>query len=210
MWRNLILWLLLILCTARLFFGFSGEAASLDPTSGPAPEPTSVPPEQSVPVEEQKEEMKSFLIEHQSEMEELVSVMMEYSVYSSENEYTVFSYDLRFRELRQYHAVREKRNIGYDEVFRSVDKLSEHPIITKSRFLDEKLLFEWVFTDFSHRMVDNDICAFSTCVLTGEGVMVNLFYCEEDPVVYWYNSAYYGDIEPVLPHWYLYAEEYGG
>ena len=79
-----------------------------------------------------------------------------------------------------------------------------HTFNKKRKALGEEPVFDFAETDFSHRIVDNDICSFSRYVDDDDDVPysdVYLFYCEEEPV----EKAYF-DITPVIPHWYLYVE----
>ncbi len=180
-----------------------GEAA---PAAEQSPGPTYPGPPDSKSglrrTEEQMEAMKDFLTAHQAEMEEIVAVMMEYSSRETENEYTTFWYSVTWQKLHQSHTVIKKDVRGSGP--REVGVFTEHPIITKIQALGEEPVFDFAETDFSHRIVDNDICSFSRYVDDDYDVPyseVYLFYCEEEPV----EKAYF-DITPVIPHWYLYVE----
>lgn len=178
------------------------EAASAEQSPGPA---YPGPPDSKSGLrrtEEQMEAMKDFLTAHQAEMEEIVDVMMEYSSRETENEYTTFWYSVTWQKLHQSHTVIKESVYGSDS--REVGVFTEHPIITRIRALGEEPVFDFAATDFSHRIVDNDICSFSRYVDDDYDVPyseVYLFYCEEEPV----EKAYF-DITPVIPHWYLYVE----
>ena len=149
------------------------------------------------------DEMRDFLIEHQAEMEELVSLMMDCSPRSSGEEFTECEYNVRQRKLIQTHYAMKN---GICTSQKQLGSFTEHPVITKAGFLEEEL-FWFVFTDFDHRIVDNDICCFSRSMSSLDGRMVwniYLFCCEEEPV-----EREYFPISPVIPHWYLYLEQYG-
>ena len=152
--------------------------------------------------EEQMEAMKDYLTAHQAEMEGIVAVMMEYSSRETENEYTTFWYSVKWQKLHQSHTVIKEGVRGPGP--RAVGVFTEHPIITKLQALGEEPVFDFAKTDFSHRIVDNDICSFSRYVDDDDDVPysdVYLFYCEEEPVEQEYFYIY-----PVIPHWYLYIE----
>ena len=206
--RILMLFFMFSLCTALFLIGCSEEKVIMEPTTS-SPEQSPVP--MIILIDEQKDAMKAFLIEHQEGMEELVAVMMEYSVYSSENDYTTFSYDVRHRNLVQYHHT--WKGSGFPRKGETdYDTFSVHPIIAKASILDDELIFQYVSTDFSRFIVDNDICSFETFIHTGEGIqkkysVVYLFYCEEEPVINMYTGAYFSGIEPVIPHWFFFVED---
>ncbi len=182
----------------------AGEAV---PAAEQSPGPTYPGPPDSKSglrrTEEQMEAMKDYLTAHQAEMEEIVAVMMEYSSRETENEYTTFWYSVKWQKLHQSHTVIKEGVHGPGP--REVGVFTEHPIITMIRALGEEPVFDFAVTDFSHRIVDNDICSFFRYVDDDDDVpycRVYLFYCEEEPV----ENAYF-TIYPVIPHWYLYIEE---
>ncbi|MBQ6274079.1 MAG: hypothetical protein IJK63_07640 [Oscillospiraceae bacterium] len=209
----------LLLC-ATLLAGCAGEAGTPDEMSPPteqspvpeqetdSPAPPTPPPTESTEsllarIEEQKEVMKAFLLEHQAEMEELVAVMMAYSVRTSENEFTFFEYNVIYHKLHQTHRI--IRSITSTEDHR--ERLEEHPILAKVGFLDGEPPIQYVLTDLNHRIVDNDICFFSQYLRDVNGnpfCDVYLFYCEEEPV----EKEYFAieAVDPMLPHWYFYVE----
>lgn len=188
----------LFLCALLLLSGclyFSGCSAAPQRQETPMTAPSPAWPETT-------EAMKDFLTAHQAEMEEIVAVMMEYSSRETENEYTTFWYSVKWQKLHQSHTVIEKDVHGPGP--QEVGVFTEHPIITKIRALGEEPGFDFAAADFSHRIVDNDICYFSGCVNDDAGSPYTdayLFYCEEEPVEQEYFYIY-----PVIPHWYLYIE----
>ena len=199
--------LLALLCAAAIFSGCGAEEQSKDaPAAEQSPEPvlSRLPDSKSGEQrkEEQTEAMKDFLIAHQAEMEEIVAVMMEYSSRETENDYTTFWYSVKWKKLHQSHTIIEKDVYGPGP--EEVGVFTEHPIITKIRALGEAPCFDFAAADFSHRIVDNDICYFKGRVNDDAGIPycdVYLFYCEEEPVEREYFYIY-----PVIPHWYLYIE----
>ena len=205
--KRLLVCAVLLLCAGLLLSGCAGvaetpEEAVLTPTQSPAPTQEPVSPAPSMPspaenaksplarIEEQKEAMKAFLLEHQTEMEELVALLTEYSG-GDDGQYLV---SLKILELFDSGSSLLK------------ETLTEHPIITKAGFLDERL-FLVVFTDFHRRIVGNDICCFTQFLDDDEGTPyceVFLFYCEDEPVEHPFFAI--EPVDPMLPHWYFYVE----
>ena len=197
----------LLLCAGLLLPGCAGaaetpEEAVLTPTQSPAPtqEPVSPAPSMLSPAEnaksplaridEQEEAMKAFLLEHQTEMEELVAVMMEYS--SSSNDYE-YEYDVREKTVFVYHP----------NYYRAKAFYTDHPIIDKASILDDTL-FHYVYVDFESPIVDTDACCFVAHVHDENDVFycrIWLFYCEEEPT----EKEFY-PLDPVIPHWYFFVE----
>lgn len=210
----------LLLCAVLLLAGCAGEVDMSDETSPPPelrpvpeqetgnPAPPTPPPTESTEallarIEEQKEVMKAFLLEHQAEMEELVAVMMAYSVRSSENEFTFFEYNVLYHRLYQTHRIIRSVTSTLDHR----ECLEEHPILAKVGFLDGEVPIRYVLTDLNHRIVDNDICCFFRYLYDVYGnpfCEVYLFYCEEEPA----EKEYFAieAVDPMLPHWYFYVE----
>ena len=211
----------LLLCAVLLLAGCAGEAGIPDemsppPEQSPVPEqetdspaPPTPPPTESTEsllarIEEQKEVMKAFLLEHQAEMEELVAVMMAYSVRTSENEFTEFDYNVLYHRLYQTHRIiLDTHNVLQDHR----ECLEEHPILETIGVLDGEPPIQFAWTDLNHRIVDNDICIFSRHLRDVNGnpfCDVYLFYCEEEPV----EKEYFAieAVDPMLPHWYFYVE----
>ena len=138
--KRLMVCALLLLCAGLLLPGCAGaaetpEEAVLTPTQSPAPTQEPVSPAPSMPspaesaksplarIDEQEEAMKAFLLEHQTEMEELVALLTEYSG-GDDGQYLV---SLKILELFDSGSSRLK------------ETLTEHPIITKAGFLDKWL-----------------------------------------------------------------------
>ncbi len=213
--KRLMVCALLLLCAGLLLPGCAGaaetpEEAVLTPTQSPAPtqEPVPSPAESGkshlARIDEQEEAMKAFLLEHQTEMEELVAVMMESSVRSAENEFTFFEYNVIYHKLYQTRRIIRSVTSTVDH---REGPLEEHPILAKLGFLDGEVPIQFVVMDLNHRIVDNDICYFSRYLHDDDGAgfcKVYLFYCEDEPV----EKEYFAieAVDPMLPHWYFYVE----
>ena len=186
---------LLLLCAGLLLTGCAGATYTHE----------EIVKSQLAQMEEQKDAMKAFLLEHQAEMEALVAVMMESSVRSVENEFTEFEYNVIYHKLYQSHVIIRSVTSAWD--YRE-GPLEEHPILAKVGVLDGEPPIQFVLTDFTHRIVGNDICYFSRYLHDDDGIPfcdVYLFYCEEEPVEQQYFAI--EAVDPLLPHWYFYVEE---
>ena len=176
--KRLLVCAVLLLCAGLLLSGCAGvaetpEEAVLTPESGKS---------HLARIDEQEEAMKAFLLEHQTEMEELVAVMMESSVRSGENAFTIFEYNVIYHKLYQTRRIIRSVTSTVDH---REGPLEEHPILAKLGFLDGEVPIQFVVTDLNHRIVDNDICYFSRYLHDDDGAgfcEVYLFYCEDEPV----------------------------
>ena len=184
--RILLICMIIALCSALVFSGVSAVLSrqeSLEASSDNRPTPM------EIRLEEQMETMKTFLIEHPAEMEEIAAVIMEYSEPTRIYEYTVYD-----KTVRVYNGV----SYWYQE------KYTEHPIVSKASLLEEDT-FLLVGANFTHSAVDNDICSFMMFVNDDEGDprwRIYLFFCEEEPI-----AKYPFEISQVIPHWYFYFED---
>ena len=185
---------LLLLCAGLLLSGCAGPANAHEED----------PKSHLARIEEQEEAMKTFLLEHRTEMEELVAVMMEASVRGEENEFTEFEYNVIYHKLYSNHQI--ILNVHNSQNHRE-GPLEEHPILAKLGFLDGEPPIQFILTDLHHRIVGNDICTFSRYLDDDDGIPfceVYLFYCEDAPVEHLYFAI--EAVDPLLPHWYFYVE----